>query len=193
MVFTPCGAAARSSGEPCKQPVVPGTNRCRFHGGAAKQVRAKGQQRIAEQKAREAMETYGRKIETTAVEALLDEVQWTAGHVAWLRQRVAELEQQEVVWGTTQIKTGGDDGGHTEAAEPNVWLKLYQQERTHLLKVCSEAIRCGIEERRVKLAEAQGLILVQVIKSILGDLDLSVEQQAKVTDIVPRHLRAVTG
>lgn len=187
----PCGAAARSSGEPCKQPVVPGTNRCRFHGGAAKQVRAKGQLRLAEAAARELVETYGRKVETTAVEALLDEVQWTAGHVAWLRQQVAALEEKALVWGATQIKTGGQDGGITEAAEPNVWLRLYQQERTHLVKVCESAIRCGIEERRVRLAEAQGALVAQVIKAILADLQLTDEQLAKVPEIVPRHLRAL--
>lgn len=32
---TLCGAHARSTGKPCIQPVSPGSNRCRFHGGKA--------------------------------------------------------------------------------------------------------------------------------------------------------------
>jgi hypothetical protein len=38
----------------------------------------------------------------------------------------------------------------------NVWLMLYQAERKHLVDVCQVAINCGIEERRVKLAEQRG-------------------------------------
>jgi hypothetical protein len=157
---------------------------------------------IAESRARDLVETYGRKVETTATEALLDEVQWTAGHVAWLRDRVREIENLEtdpgsgehpLVWGKTRRKTGGEDWGETEEAAPSIWLKLYQQERTHLVKVCSEAIRAGIEERRVRLAEQQGALVAQVIRAILTDLDLSAEQQARIPEIVPRHLRALAG
>lgn len=159
---------------------------------------------IAEQRASDLVETYGRKVETTAVEALLDEVQWTAGHVAWLRDRVREIEEGELtagdgggehplVWGTTRRKTGGEDWGETQEAAPNVWLRLYQTERTHLVKVCSEAIKAGIEERRVRLAEQQGALVAQVIRSILADLDLTAEQQERIPDVVPRHLRALAG
>ncbi|MFF7881050.1 hypothetical protein ACH40F_07765 [Streptomyces sp. NPDC020794] len=149
------------------------------------------------------MATYGRKIETTATAALLDEVQWTAGHVAWLRERVQEIESAAVVagtdsehpliWGVTREKEGGEDRGITSEAAPNIWLKLYQQERTHLVKVCSEAIRAGIEERRVRIAEEQGALVAQAIRAILGDLNLTVEQQRRIPEIVPRHLRALSS
>lgn len=144
--------------------------------------------------AKAAVHTYGLPREVAPDVALLEEVHRTAGHVAWLHDRVREFEDQnDLVWGKTKRKTGGEDWGETEEAAPNIWLKLYQQERTHLVRVCSEAIRAGIEERRVKLAESQGALLVQVIRAILGDLDLTAEQQAKVSDVVPRHLRAVAG
>jgi hypothetical protein len=170
-----------------------GEGPCRLHGGSTPTVAAGSRMRLAERKARTAMETYGRKIETTAVEALLDEVQWTAGHVAWLRERVAELEEHDLTWGTTQIKTGGADGGITEAAEPHVLLKLYQAERSHLVKVCAEAIRCGIEERRVRIAEQHGEALVALIEAILAALHLSAEQLALVPEVVPRLLRAAAA
>ena len=47
--------------------------------------------------AKRAMETYGRPIDTNPVDALLDEVRWTAGHVASLRDRVRELEQERTL------------------------------------------------------------------------------------------------
>ena len=71
--------------------------------------------------------------------------------------------------------------------EPAV-LRLMDSE---LEVVAKEAINCGIEERRVRLAEQQGAMLAGAIKAILGDLDLSPEQAAKVSVVVPRHLRAV--
>ncbi len=66
-------------------------------------------------------------------------------HTAWLRARVQEIEAVEdagasaensLVWGTTRRKSGGEDRGVTEEAAPNIWLRLYQTERTHLVKVC---------------------------------------------------------
>lgn len=174
---------------------------CGFHGGHTRQALAGAVRRATEEKARALVKTYGRKIETTAVDALLDEVQWTAGHVAWLRERVQEIEagastgtmETSLVWGVTRRKEGGEDRGITEEAGVNAWVKLYQAERSHLVKVCSEAIRAGIEERRVKLAESQGALVAKAINAILNDLDLSAEQAARIPDIVPRHLRALAS
>lgn len=198
-----CWARAKGTGEQCSQPAASGQHVCRYHGGAAPQTIAKAQKREAERKAQVLVATYGLKVETTATQALLDEVQWTAGHVAWLRERVQEIESSALaegtdhdhplVWGITREKSGGEDRGTTEEAAPNIWLKLYQQERAHLVKVCEAAIKAGIEERRVRLAEAQGALVAQAIRAILADLGLTTEQQARVSEIVPRHLRALAS
>ena len=191
----------KDPGGRCPCPGLPGQRVCAFHGGKAPQALKLAKDRIAEEKARRIVETYGRKVETTATEALLGEVQWTAGHVAWLRERVQEIEQYSsnsdsenpLVWGVTRRKEGGEDRGVTEEAAPSIWLKLYQHERAHLVKVCGEAIRAGIEERRVRLAESQGALVAKAIQAILGDLNLTVEQQARIPEIVPRHLRALAS
>lgn len=195
-----CWGRKQGTDEQCGQMAMDGQNICRKHGGNAPQNLAKAKERVTEQKAAALVATYGLKIETTAAQALLDEVQWTAGHVAWLRERVQEIEasaepgsKSALVWGVTKKKTGGEDYGTTEEAVPNVWLKLYQQERDHLVKVSSAAIKAGIEERRVQLAEQQGALVAQAIRAILGDLQLTPEQQARVPEIVPRHLRAIAS
>lgn len=193
-----CGAKKRQGEGDCTRPAGWGTDHvgegpCKLHGGSTPSVAKGSHLRLVERKARAVMETYGLPIETSPADALLAEVHRTAGHVAWLQQRVADLEEHDVVWGTTQIKTGGQDGGTTEAAEPHVWLRLYQQERAHLVKVSAEAIRCGIEERRVKLAESQGALVAGVIRAILGDLSLTPEQQAMVSEVVPRRLRELAA
>ena len=186
-------------GQRCTGWAMQGQNVCGFHGGQNPTAKAAAARRIAEERAKVLVETYGRKVNTTATEALLEEVQWTAGHVAWLRERVQEIEanagdtENALVWGTVRRKTGGEDWGETEEATPNIFLKLYQQERSHLVKVCGEAIRAGIEERRVRLAEQQGELVASAIRKILDDLGLTPEQQAMVPSIVPRHLRALSA
>jgi hypothetical protein len=176
--------------------------------------------RVQEQAAQVAAVTYGLAVDVSPTDALLEEVRWTAGHVQWLRARVQELEQGAVVWGTTRTETeaggtlaltfGGpdaDDEDRTglvdvssmpaskviQAAGPSVWLDLYDRERRHLVGVCTAAIKAGVEERRVRLAESQGELVATAIRSILTDLGLNAEQQALVSEVVPRHLRLLAG
>ena len=41
-----CTATAKSTGERCRKNAVPGANVCRYHGGNAKQVQEKAQERL---------------------------------------------------------------------------------------------------------------------------------------------------
>jgi hypothetical protein len=50
---------------------------------------------------------------------------------------------------------------------------------------------CGVNERAVRVAEAQGEMLAGVIKAILGDLGLSKEQQKLAPAAERKHLTAL--
>jgi hypothetical protein len=63
------------------------------------------------------------------------------------------------------------------------------RERKHLVEVTKTAISVGIEERRVRLAEAQGALLNDVIKRILARLSLTSEQSKLLPVVVPEELR----
>ena len=145
------------------------------------------------QQAEEAVRTYGLRRDISATDALLEEVQWTAGHVAWLREQVQALEATALTWGVTEetdvqaTERPGTDT--TRAAAVNMWLELYQRERKHLVDVCKAAITAGLDERRVRLAEAQGAVVAEVIRRILGRLSLSDEQAGMVPLVVPEELR----
>jgi len=192
-----CAGHAKSSGKQCTAWPIRGGKVCVKHGGKAGQVRAAATRRLQEQAAELAVATYGLPLDVSPTDALLDEVKWTAGHVAWLRARVQEMETDAPSWGKTKREDHGATEfpgiNQTESAVPPVLLDLYQRERKHLVDVCRAALAAGVEERRVRLAESQGQLLAQVIKSILGDLDLTPEQSAKVSEIVPRHLRAIAS
>lgn len=186
-----CTATNRESGERCRRKHAKGGKVCASHGGNAKQVRGKAEQRTAVERVKKLVATYGLPIEITPEQAILEEVHRTAGHVAWLEQQVHALTEGELVWGITRVKEGGEDRGVTEEATPHAFLKLYQAERSHLAKVCADAIRVGIEERQVKLAEQQGALVAQAIRAILDDLKLTSAQRAMISEVVPRHLRAL--
>jgi hypothetical protein len=192
----PGGCRGHRSGapdQPCLNRPIKGGSVCASHGGRSPQVRAAADRRLAEREALLALETFGLPRAVSPQDALLEEVHRTAGAVEWLGAVVAGLERDEVTWGMTRVKDGGDDRGTTHEAGVNVWVKLWNEQRAHLVKVCSAAIAAGIEERRVRLAESQGQLLASVVSAILGDLQLTDQQQELVQTVVPRHLRAVAA
>jgi hypothetical protein len=209
----------KRDGSPCGQPRMAEQRVCRLHGGKSPRALAAAERRSQERAAREAVATYGLPVDVSPTEALLEEVRWTAGHVRWLRDRVQELEERALVWGTVRTESQADGDRFTfggpecddedmtglvdvgaapaskviQAAGPSIWLDLYDRERKHLVAVCAAALKAGVEERRVRLAEQQGAVVAQVIRAILDDLHLSAEQAARVGTVVPRHLRLLAG
>jgi hypothetical protein len=189
-----CNASSKQTGDQCRASAAIGLEKCPTHCGLSKEKReAVAAAFLAEQEARRAVVTFGLPRDISPAEALLEEVRYSAGHVAWLRQRVAELEADDLVWGIREeveknaTEFQGTDT--TSAAAVNVWLELYYRERKHLVEVTKAAISAGIEERRVRLAEAQGAIVVDIIKRILARLELSDSQSRLVPMVVPEELR----
>ncbi|MDJ0321845.1 HGGxSTG domain-containing protein [Pseudarthrobacter sp. PS3-L1] len=195
-----CGAK-KKDGTPCKMLPMAGATRCRRHGGASPRSKIAAAKRVAETEAREQLtkgvRTLGLPQDIDPGKALLNEIHHTAGHVAWLRDKVQELKADDLVWGVTQKDEGIGPQGMvdmtTQKAAPSIWYELYLKERDHLAKVCALALRAGIEERKIKLAEDQGALVADVIKRILAALGLTPEQQALVPTIVPQQLRLLAG
>lgn len=187
----------KTNGDPCPNWAMNGQLVCHAHGGRAAKAKAKATERISEQKALRAVETYGLPLDVSPGDALLDEVRYTAGHVAWLRERVRELEDRALVWGKTErVKKNATEFKGTDTtygAVPSVWVDLYMRERKHLVDVAKAAIAAGIEERKVRLAEQQGALVATVIRGILADLKLTPGQRELVAEVVPRRLRALAG
>ena len=175
---------AQPRGEQCRAWAVRGAEVCVAHGGAAPQVKAAASQRIAHAQAEKAVQTYGLSREIGPEEALLEEVHWTAGHVAWLRQVVAELEQKEL----RQFSPTGEGGGKWDVS---VWVELYQRERTHLVGVCKAAIAAGIAERAVRLEERRGELVAELLRVAIEAAKLSPGQQEAAYGAIRGHLTRV--
>lgn len=133
--------------------------------------------------------------------ALLEEVHRSAGHVAWLERKVRALEESEMVWGQVMAlherRVGGPGGDFVLQREENraainVWWELYERERRHLATTAAAALKAGVEERRVRLAERAHDVLESAINRILQDLGHN-PSDAAVRAIVGNRLRdAVT-
>jgi hypothetical protein len=186
-----CTRSRKKGRGPCHGSAVTGSDRCRMHLGE------KAAPVIAEAAARKAVETYGLPRDISPTDALLEEVRYSAGHVAWLRAKVAELEPGSLVWGKTEeVDRGASEFtgiDTTHAAAVNMWLDLYHRERRHLLDLVKTAISVGIEERRVRLEEAKGQVVAELIKRILSRLDLSDVQRDLAVTVIPEEFRRIIG
>lgn len=182
-----CTGSKSGGGGRCRKSPMKGQKVCRNHGGASPQAKAAAEVRTQLDEAVRAVGTFGLPREIDPRDALLEEVYRTAGAVDWLWTKVRELDPQAVVWGVTERT----DEGEKQKAAPSIWYELWAKERRHLTEVARVALAAGVEERKVKLAESQGALLAGVIQAVLGDLNLTAEQQRLVPTVVPRHLRLV--
>lgn len=197
-----CGAK-KKNGEPCRAPKAKGGTRCRRHGGASPRSQEAAKKRLAaqelEERKRAALKTLGYPVgkDIDPGQALLDEIQFTHAHVLWLRAKVQELSGEDLIWGITSQETGTERGEMVDKAtyssEANIWYQLYLQERKHLVMVSAAALKAGIEERRVKLAEDQGHMVAGVVQRILAALNLTVAQQQLAPQVVSREFRALAA
>lgn len=188
-----CTAKSKQSGERCKRYPIRGGTVCAIHGGKTPVVAAAAKRRLEEAEAEKAVVLFGARRDVMPGDALLEEVQWTAGHVGWLRLKVQELEARELEWSLTKRKDSADDVEETREASPSVWYSLYERERKHLIAASTAALRAGVEERRVRLAESQGQQVAAVIQRVLDGLGLTPVQLELVPTVVPAALRAIAS
>lgn len=62
-----------------------------------------------------------------------------------------------------------------------------------MVRVSKLTIDAGIQERQVRLAEQQGMLLASVIRAVLERLNLTPDQHALVPQVVPTVIRELTA
>lgn len=178
--------AKKKNGTHCMQPAGkntnhPGYGKCSFHGGNTPTLaKAAAYHAGADVIDRMSMSYgYGLPIDIDPQEALVQEVQRSAGTVFWLQDRISLWELAD------------DDGNlrRLPTEEQQWWMDEYLRQRQHLSKVAKMAVDAGVAERRVQLAEQQGQILVSVLNQVFDQLSLTVEQRRLIPQIVPRVIR----
>lgn len=189
-----------------------GFGRCKYHGGRSPGgTIAATKEMITKQRP-----ILGGPLPIGPHEAILMEVQHTAGHVQWLRQMIQIMGQDQVLDEVSAVdealkpdeqpavaKRAGDptkrgwDKTLTQVTPDlrisiSVWMEMYQKERSHLVAVCKAAVTMGVAERAVRIAEDQGQLMASVIMAIFNDtaLGLTYEQRLAFPEIARRHLEA---
>lgn len=198
-----------SAGLPCGRHAMHDQEVCMIHGGKSPQALRAAAERRERREAMEASQTFGLPRVIDPHSALLEELHRSAGVVSWYSEMVATLDADDVAWGITREKVGGDDWGTTREASRNMWVGLWQEERRHFLAVAVACTKAGIEERRIMLAEDRGRLLGGAVQRILAGLyealaaALGEYEAARlvvdamwgdaVATIVPAELRAVAA
>ena len=165
-----CGARTRAGGT-CKKTAgwgtaTPGFGRCRLHGGAT----PNGRTHAAREAAKAEAARLGAAIETDPHQALELALALVAGEVAYLRERVEELDS-------------GLDGG-----DPHPTLRALGGAIDRLAKVAQIAAATGVEERRLELDELIVQRLDAAMMAALGEIELTPAQEIRLRDVLPRHL-----
>lgn len=159
-----CGAK-KKNGELCRAFAGQGTNhsgsgKCKFHGGST----PNHGKRAVTQELKRQMITLGEPVEdVTAISALLSELYASTGHVAWLRQQIADMSTDAL--GTV---------------EGQAIINLYGNERdrkTKIAKMCTEA---GVDEAAVRVAEAQVTLLGSALARAADTAGLSASMRQRL-------------
>lgn len=189
-----CGAKKRGKNEACASSPVPGGTRCGRHGGNSPKAKAAAEQRTAEHEAREIL---GR-IDPTApkqnpVEMLMTLIYGKSAEIGWLRQKVKSMTEEELTYGLTERQEGVGPQGPVDVStyktEQNIWWKLLREAENQLAQWTNMALRAGVDERRIRLAENQANAVVGVIRNVLDGLELSPKQRGAAHEIVAKSLR----
>ncbi len=199
-----CRAHNSRTLKPCRAYPVPGGTVCVRHGGKTQATGAAVTRFRNEQVAEHAANMLGLvDYDITPTEALLQEVRESAANVAFLRARVQELVGEQdlddpnhpLIWGQTSEKnvSASQFPGTDEDFAPgvHVWFQMYQSERERMVKAATAALRAGVEERRVRLAEMGADVIVGRIRQILNALNLTPEQLISADTVVPMQIAAL--
>ena len=184
-----CGSRKKQGEGTCTRPAGWGTShagsgKCKLHGGATPSGA-----KAAQREAAEAMAvTLGLPVDTDPQEAILSAIRWAAGHVEFYRGRIQALDPEVLVWGKVKTSQGFGPQGPVdvtdEAAAVNVWLDLYDRERDRLAKLCIDAVKIGLDERRVKLAEAQATMLADGFRWLLVEAGPRMELEDREVSVL---------
>ncbi|MFI2202658.1 hypothetical protein ACH47Z_18135 [Streptomyces sp. NPDC020192] len=184
--LTQCGAKKRQGLGTCGRPAGwgtdhPGVGRCKLHGGATKNQVVAAERVRVEREARLLLAELGEARPVTDPAA---ELQRVAGEVVAMKDAAARIVQ-----GLSSMRYVGATGAEQLRAE----VAVYERALDRAARVLADMVKLGLEARQVGLAEAQGALVAQAIRAILGELGLTPEQQARVSEVVPRHLRALAA
>jgi hypothetical protein len=176
----------------------PGSGHCWLHGGAT----PAGELYAERQAATRRLAAFGYQIDIDPHEALLLCIRLAAGEVQAATEQVEKLEEGEILvhpWEELERPLKEEKGGEnpgirvTETRklklQLNTWVEVRQQATDRLVRYSAAAVKAGLEERLVRVAEIQGQLMASAVRGILEDLGVADHPDAP--KVVRRHLTAI--
>lgn len=174
-----------------------GIGRCSVHGGNLLSHRNNA---IA-MKAKERMRILGAPKDIDPYSAVLEDIRRTAGHIDWLNEFINRISEANEALAAEEDFGDPELAAHRKTLEQfteagfdiSVAYKIYHEERKHLVQVSQAAVRMGIAERQIQIAEEQGRQIATVLQNFLHDAELGLTnmQLAKARNVMQKHLRAM--
>lgn len=160
----------------CKRWAVRGLDRCPIHGGGTPASKKKAARVRSQATIKAAVVTYGAPIDIDPVDALLEELARTNGHIKRIGEKIRELDESALIWGTisTTDRSGADDENNWSeekvGAQMHMWIDYYFRERAHLVKLSDLMVKNGLQEMQVTLQARQVEIFEHAMLAMLQDL-----------------------
>jgi hypothetical protein len=114
---------------------------------------------------------FGGELDLEPADALLWTLRLSAGHVAFVKDELAAMTDDERL-----------------SFKGQVLSRIYAEERDRTARIAKAALDAGVAERMVRLAENYGEAIALLISGILSDLRLTTAQQELAREAVPRRL-----
>lgn len=178
--------AIKSNGKQCGQDAYLDLRRCEFHSGRVAMENA------ATRKGLKMM--FGDKMDIHPADALIQLVQCKAGEVAYWNSKIRELQElglEVVEEGVVRTVDGPMGETVTSETRPHPWYEMLRVAERDLANYCTVALRAGVEERQVRIAESLGGQILEVVNQVLERLQLTPSQMSIAGDVVPTVLRAI--
>lgn len=174
-----CGAKSKRHGGRCGAQAITGTNVCRWHGGAAKQVKRKAHERATEAKAQQVLGKLAYAPVSDPVSELADLAGQAAAWKELMAARVAEL---------TKPGYAGMTAEQTKAE-----VVVFERAMDRCGALLTSLAKLGLHERVVQVQEQQVAMMRQALTAALAQSSLTATQQREVVSGVAGQLRLLAG
>lgn len=189
-----CSATAKSTGVRCTRPVVPGAQVCRFHGGAARQVKAAAERNVTEARIRRSLAGMG----ADPVQNPYAELQRLAGQVVSWKDTLANIVDSmsgaaECPECGASVPGAGEwryaaDGAGTEQLRSE--LALFERALDRCGNTLGMIAKLNIDERMAQISERQADAMLRAFDAGLAAAGVSGQPAIEARQVAARELRA---
>lgn len=129
----------------------------------------------------------------TPPQAIMEEMRRSVAMVRFLQLNISEWRPDIGDLGALPSLVDETTRGQSAPTDAAEWLRLYREERAHMVRVAKMAVDAGVSLAMVQIEQQKGVMIAQAVREILDSLSLSPSQAALVPRVVPEILSRFAG